>query len=224
LDCRSSIKGLLVELLPTVVVDLALTTTTNLNLHLMINWWEELPLVEQIFSGMAIGFGGMLLILLLVSLFGGEADLDFETEIDLDGGDGQGSFSVKTILSFLTFFGFGGWGALSLGAPAWLVVLIALGVGYSCMSLLALLLVYLMRLGYDGGRDVQTVLQQRGEVYLKVPSKRQGNGLIHVKMGSRLVELEAVTNGAEIESGKLARVVEILGENRVLVEEMPSSL
>jgi hypothetical protein len=188
----------------------------------MMNWWETLPLIEQIFAGMALGFGSLLFILLIVSLLGGEADLDFDTDIDMDGGDGQGTLSVKTILSFLTFSGFGGWGALSLGAPVWLVVVVALGVGYTCMSLLALLLVYLMRLGHDGGRDVQAVLQQRGEVYLLIPEKRQGNGLIHVRMGSRLVELEAVTNGPSIESGKLARVVQILGENRVLVEEMPS--
>jgi len=189
----------------------------------MITWWEALPLTEQIFSGMAIGFGGMLALLLVASLLGGEADLDFETDIDIDGGGGQGSFSVKTVLSFLTFFGFGGWTAYIFGAPMWLVIIVALVVGYACMSLLALLLVYLMRLGHDGGRDVQSVLQQRGEVYLLIPANRQGNGLLHVRMGPRLVELEAVTNGAEIPSGRLARVVQILGENRVLVEEMPST-
>ncbi|MFK8056956.1 MAG: hypothetical protein AB8F78_12610 [Saprospiraceae bacterium] len=190
----------------------------------MITWWEALPLLDQILSGMAIGFGSLLTLLLLLSLFGGEADLDFETDIDMDGGGGQGSFSIKTMLSFLTFFGFGGWSALAFGAPLWLVFVVAVIVGYTCMSLLALMLVYLMRLGHDGGRDVQSVLQQRGEVYLLIPAKRQGNGLIHVKMGSRLVELEAVTNGAEIASGKLARVVQILGENRVLVEEMPTTV
>jgi len=130
---------------------------------------------------------------------------------------------MNAILSFFTFFGFGVWTALAFGAPMWLVLILALVVGYTCMSLLALMLVYLMRLGHDGGRDVQAVLQQRGEVYLLIPASRQGHGLIHVKMGSRLVELEAVTNGVEISSGKLARVVQILGDNRVLVEEMPSS-
>jgi hypothetical protein len=109
-----------------------------------------------------------------------------------------------------------------MGGAVWLAVIIGVAVGYACMSLLALFLVYLMRLGHDGGRDVQMVLQQRGEVYRKIPANRSGNGLIHVTMGTRLVELEAVTNGPEIDTGKTARVTEILDNNLVLVEEMPS--
>lgn len=187
----------------------------------MFDWWTALPWAEQAASGLAIGFGGLLFLLLGASLIGGEVDLDVDTDIDLEGGS-QGT-SVKSILSFLTFFGFGSWAALSLGAPRWLAVVVGLGTGYACASLLALLLVYLMRLGHDGGRDVASVLQQRGEVYLAIPGQRGGSGRLHVMMGTRLVELEALTAGEAIPTGAQARVVELLPGGAVLVEAMPTA-
>lgn len=178
----------------------------------MLDWYFILPLAQQVFAGLAMGFGAILLLLLLSSLAGGDAD----AEVDLD--VGGGAFTLKGILAFLTFFGLGGLIVLRSGMPVWLATLVGLGVGYAMMSTIALLLARLRGLDTDGGRRREQLVGQEGEVYLRVPASGQGAGRIQVRQGARLVEVEALTKGPTIPSGARARIVEVLGEGSVLVE------
>lgn len=180
----------------------------------MLSWYGTLPVSQQIFSGMAMGFGGILALMLIASLAGGDADVD----ADIDVGGGAGAFSAKGILAFLTFFGLGGWVMLRAGSPVWLASVVGLGAGYAVMSVLAVLLARLRGLDADGGRRGDLMLRQEGDVYLTVPSSGRGVGRVQVRQGARLVEVEAVTKGPSIPSGSRARVVEVLGPGRVRVE------
>lgn len=185
----------------------------------MLDWYTALPLAEQVFAAVALGFGTLLTLLMVGSVVGGDVDADIDT--DLDGG----SLSVKGILAFLTFFGFGAWIMLRADFPLWLSALVGLGVGYAMMSVLAYLLTRLLGFDADGGRRAEALLGQEGEVYLAVPGEHAGAGRLQVRQGSRLVEVQAVTAGEPLASGARARVVEVLGPGRVRVEplaEQPS--
>ena len=142
---------------------------------------------------------------------------DLDLDADLPDADGQG-FSLKAVLAFLTFFGFGGWITVSVGGAVWLAVIAGLVLGYTCMTLLAVLTGYIMRLGESGNRRVASVVGQTAEVYLLIPPSGQGVGRIHVRMDKRMVELEAVTKGAGLPSGSRVRVTEVIGDDRVVVE------
>ena len=180
----------------------------------MIDWFTDLALSEQIFSAMAIGFGGLLTVIMLFSVLGADIDIDAEADIDI----GDGAFSVKGVLAFLAFFGLGAWIMARAGSPVWLSIVVGLIAGYAVMSLLTLMLAKLRGLDSSGNRIAQRLLLQEGEVYLTIPPSGQGAGRMQVRQGSRLVEVEALTLGASIPSGSRAKVVEVLGPARVLVE------
>lgn len=180
----------------------------------MLDWYTTLSLAEQIFAGLAIGFGSILTLLLLASIAGADADFDIDVDTEIDGG----SFTIKGILAFLTFLGLGGLTMLSFGSPVWLAAVVGLLTGYAMMSVVALLLLRLRKLDADGSRRSEELLNQIGDVYLTIPASGQGIGRIQVKQGSRLVEVEAITKGKLISSGERARVVDVLSPGRVLVE------
>ena len=177
--------------------------------------FEALPLEQQVFATMAIGFGALLLGLLLVALIGADADLDADGDIDVDS---SGLFSVKGILAFLAFFGGGGWLALRADWPLWIALIVGALFGYAVMSSLLYLLARLRGLDTSGTRRSEDLLGEEGTVYLFVPPAGQGIGRVQVRQGRRLVEVEAESAGPAIATGAPIRVVALLGEHRVQVE------
>ena len=182
----------------------------------MVDWFTALPFAEQLFAGMALGFGSLLTVLMLASVVGGDVDADADFGPDVD----AGAFSLKGILAFLTFLGFGAWIMVRAGSPIWLSAVVGVGTGYAMMSVLAYVLSRLLGLDADGGRRAENLLAQEGEVYLAIPAAAGGVGRLQVRQGGRLVEVEAETAGEAIASGRRARVVEVLSPGRVRVEAL----
>ncbi len=68
-------------------------------------WWQALSGPEQIYWGIAIIASLLFFVQMIFSFVG----IDSELDIDLDDADaGIGIFSVKGIISFFMFFGWGG--------------------------------------------------------------------------------------------------------------------
>ncbi len=182
----------------------------------MVEWWQGLTVVEQVFAGMGLGFGTLLFGLLALAIVG--ADLDADVDGDFDGDVGAaGAFSVKGVLSFLTFFGAGGFLALSYGFPVWGASVAALVFGYAVMSTLIWMLAKLRGLDADHNRRDEALLGQEGRVYLTIPADGLGVGRIEVMQGGRLVEVEAETRGGAIATGAAVEVLDVLAPGRVLV-------
>ena len=180
----------------------------------MTEWWEALTVAQQVFAGMAIGYGGLLFGLLGLSLAGAEFDADAEFDGDLDA---SGLFSVKGILSFLAFFGAGGYLALDYGAPVWLAGVVGVVTGYAVMSSVIYLLARLRGLDADHNRKATQLLGQEARVYLGIPGGGRGVGRIEVRQGGRIVEIEAETRGEAIATGAQVEVLDVLDDGRVLV-------
>ena len=185
----------------------------------MVEWWQALTLAQQVFAGMALGFGSVLFGLLGLSLIGADFDADAEIDVDVDA---SGLFSLKGILSFLAFFGAGGYLALSYGFPLWGAGVVALGFGYAVMSTVVWMLAKLRGLDADYNRKAEALLGEEGSVYLAIPAGGGGVGRIEVRQGGRLVELEAETSGEAIATGARIQVIDVLSSGRVLVAPLDS--
>ena len=120
-------------------------------------------------------------------------------------------------MTLLSFFGFGGWIALRFGAPVWLALLVGSLVGYACMSVVVYLIWRLRSLDADGTRRRQSLLGQRGEVYLQIPASGEGVGRLQILHEGRLVEVEAASEEGVLQRGAQVEVVDLLEDNRVLV-------
>ncbi len=190
---------------------------------LMTDWWNALQSMEQIFWGIAIVSSVLFVIQFGLSLFG----LDFESDVDVDIEAGGADFSldpsfallsVRSLIAFATFFGWAGVLALGGGYAKTMVMVWAFIAGFSAMILVAYLMYFFSRLSQEGNANVQDLLFENGSVYLTIPGHRKGAGKVHVILANSLREMNAVTEGEELASGKNVKIVEII-ENNILVVE-----
>jgi len=185
-------------------------------------WWNALSTIDQIFWGIAVIFTVLFLIQFVLSLFGLDFDTDADMDMNLDHDYSlDPSFallSVRSLIAFCTFFGWAGVLALGKGFSSTWVILIAAGSGFAAMILVAYLMYFFSRLSETGTADLNEIIYKNGTVYLTIPGRRKGVGKVHVTIKNSLHELDAVTEGDDLENGQTVKIVEIL-DNDVLVVE-----
>ncbi|MCL2071043.1 MAG: hypothetical protein FWH07_02280 [Oscillospiraceae bacterium] len=194
-------------------------------------WWEALTLTEQVLFCIALPSSLILIIqaVLIIAGAGGDIDggLDTDTGGDFDGSDGSGSsefgiagmFTLQGVASFFCVFGWVSIFAYRSGLPLILAALIAAVLGLATMFAIAKVMMYLTRLAHSGTLDVKNLLGSMGTVYLKIPAKGSGKGKVMVQTSERFVEFDAVSEVEnEIPNNAQVRVIDILGENVLVVE------
>lgn len=183
----------------------------------------ELPFLgdlgaNPLYLGTAVLGGAVLGLQTILLLFGG-GGADGDVDIDHgDGSDGVGFLSIRTVASFLTFFGLmglyggaSGWGAGATAAAATLA-------GLAMMLLVAWLFSLQRNLAQEGTVDPALAVGLPAKVYLRVPGQRSGQGKVTVSLQGRTVEFTAVTAGAELPTGSDARIVRQIDSTTFEVE------
>jgi hypothetical protein len=190
----------------------------------MLEWWNALPLDQQIYW--AIGLLSttvttIQMVLLLLGMGGDALDLDLPEDMpDGDSSSGVGIFSSQTIFAFLTGFGWGGVAATGVGIPTPIAVFIAFGAGGVTMTAMYFLLVGMLSLEDKGNLDYGAVVGSLADVYVTIPgSLEHGKGQIQVVVSGRLTNADASTEHLEpIKTGRQVRVIKQTGPTSFLVE------
>ncbi len=165
----------------------------------MKEWFTNLSVMEQIFFWLGIVstlFLIVQIVLMCLSSFGGDVDVDGDGDIDVDTDSGVSIFTVKSITAF---FAVGSWSGLLTCALAsdklqWLAVIVAILAGCAGMSLVVLLMRMIVKLQCNGTFDIDKTVGQHATVYVSVPPSRSGRGKITMNAQGRFVELDAVTD------------------------------
>jgi membrane protein implicated in regulation of membrane protease activity len=180
----------------------------------MSEWWSNLTLIEQIFWGIAI-FATLVQLLFFVGSFLGVGDAD-----DLDGGadadshdghhHGVGSLkllSVRSILGFLTGFGWAGVLGLGSGMGMTITLILACFSGVVFALLVAITLKFVLSMTSDGTLKYDRAIGETGQVYVTIPPARSGHGKIEILLQGRLITVPALTDDtSEIASSIPVRV------------------
>ena len=95
--------------------------------------------------------------------------------------------------------------------------MVAFLAGFLAMVALAYTLSQLMKLQESGTVDVYDAINKEGEVYLKIPTAKNGKGMIHVEISDKLMEFEAISDGEAIPTGSRIKIKDVLNENIMLV-------
>ncbi len=179
-------------------------------------WWEALSTLQKFHWAIAVPATTIFIVQLVMTLVGGDAD-DFDT--DGDGGfdgmdDGLHIFSVRSITSFLMFYGWSGLAAISRGGMSWWQISgISLIVGLSMMIFTAWMLYLLLKLQESGTLKISNAVGLTGEVYLTIPPKKQGEGKVQLIIQGGLKTLDAMTEDTEeIKTGNTIEVIEIIND------------
>jgi len=185
------------------------------------NWWEGLSALQKVHWGIALPSTIIFVIQLIMTLIGGDShdiDADHDGDFDGDHGDGMHIFSVKSVLAFLMFYGWGGLAAIEKGMSVWWGVSgISLAVGLVMMLFTAWLFFMLLKLQESGTMNIENAIGKEGEVYLTIPAKKNGNGKVQIIIQGGYKTLDAVTEDTEdILSGSFIEVVDIVNDTLIV--------
>ena len=186
--------------------------------------WSEVGIFEQIFWVITIPATVIFLILLVLTIVGGDADTDVDTDIDADIADGDSIpfqfLSLKNIVAFFAVFGWSGIGFIHAGLASWLVILLAFICGILMMTLMATLFYLMSKLAESGTLKMTNAIGKLGEVYLIIPANRGGMGKVQLNIQGSLRTIDAITDDVEnIPTSSIIQVLEVIDEQILLVKK-----
>lgn len=198
----------------------------------IIEWWNSLSLLSQIFTCIAFPATLVLLIQTVMMLigFGDDSDVPDSTEADLDadvddiphdfeGLDGLRIFTVRGIVAFLVVFGWVGAVLDGAGVKMYITVPVSALCGFLMMVILAILLKFVMKLRSEGNVDNRNAVGTSGRVYLTIPPSRSGEGKVQVMLQGSLTEINAVTDETDpIKTGSEIVVIGVSGQTSLVVK------
>ena len=200
----------------------------------MIAWWNSLSTVMQVLWAITLSATLIFVIQTIMTFlgFGGDGgiDTDFDAAGNVDLGGADGSFDADPSMNLLTFrnfinfcLGFG-WTAVLMHdriKSDFLVVLLAVIVGVALVAAVMWMFKWLSGMQQSGNIDVHTAaVGCEGKVYLVIPAERSGEGKVQITINNAVREYDAVTDGDAIKTGTPIRVVEVLNDYTLLVEEL----
>lgn len=125
-------------------------------------------------------------------------------------------FSVRSLIAFITFFGWGGvvWGK---SGPSGFFA--ALASGFFMMFVTSGMLYFFLRLQQSGNINPQDYVGSKGTVYIKIPGGQTEHGKVTVTIRNSTREIIAVAE-EEIPSGASVTVVKQVDGRRFLVKKV----
>lgn len=195
----------------------------------MINWWNSLMLLQQIFALVAIPSTIVILIqtiLLLIGLGdGGDGDdLDGDGISDGDSGDGDGLalFSVRGIMTMLSVTGWSGMAFLEIEQlPVVVSILLSVLCGVIMLFLMAYIMKLVSKLQASGNIDIGNAIGKVAQVYIPVSPGGAGYGKVTLTVQEKLCEFNAITTSAHtLKTGSYVRVVAVDESGTLVVEPL----
>jgi hypothetical protein len=186
--------------------------------------WQEMEIFEQAFWVVTIPATVIFLVLLVLTVFGGDTDTDVDTDIDSDLADGDSIpfqfLSLKNIVAFFAVFGWSGIGFIHSQLDAWLVVLLATLCGLLMMTLMATLFYFMSKLAESGTLNMNNAIGKLGEVYLVIPGDRGGMGKVQINVQGSMRTLEAITDdNISIPTSSIIEVLDVIDQHILLVKK-----
>jgi hypothetical protein len=166
-----------------------------------------------------LGLGaGVLIVQIVLGLIGGDA-VPHAIE---EAGEGTDLLSVRTVSAGTALFGAVGLWLGGLGLPPLLSAPAAVLAGIAAALGTAWITRQLFRLESDGTLRLADAVGQSGTVYLPVPARREGFGMVQFALQGRTVELRAVADeAAPIPTGASVIVTGLMEDDTVEVVPTP---
>lgn len=196
----------------------------------MLEWWNNMDLVGQIFALIAIPSTLVLVVqtvLLIIGIGGDDIDAD---GVDITGngvgdtpgdggGDGMVLFSLRGIMAMAAV---GGWSGLVMhqsGFSLTVTVLLATVFGFITLVGIAYIMNLATKLQSSGNLVIGYAIGKVGTVYIPIPPNMKGSGKINLTVQERFIEIDAVTPcKRKLTTGESVRVTATDENGMVVVE------
>jgi len=137
----------------------------------------------------------------------------------IEDGELSGVFSFRNLINFLLGYGWAGVLFFDSIEKRWLLQLLAIAVGLLFVLAFVFMFRQVMKLSHDGSFKMQEAVGLKADVYLRIPAARSGRGKVQVSVKGSIHEIDALTdNDEEIPTGGQVEIVEVLGDDLLLVK------
>ncbi len=195
------------------------------------SWWAGLDTAMKILWGITFAASLIFIVQTIMTFIGADADADFSADVDTsaDGSDLSnidGGSNLYTFRNFVNFFLGFGWTSVLLYdsvRPRILLFIIAVIVGVALVAAVMWLFKWLAGMQQSGTIDIyKSAVGCNGSVYLTIPASRSGEGKVQISINGAVREYNAMTDGDSIKNGTTIKVVEVIDNHTLLVEELNS--
>lgn len=180
--------------------------------------------MEKIYLFIAVPASLILLIQTSLTFLGlsGEIDADIDGNGDVNGTGESGLtlFSVRNLVAFFTFFGWGGLWLRSMGVAPVFTVLGSIFLGMLFMLISMGLFLLVSKMQRSGNIDLNNAIGKLGEVYIPIPGNRKHTGKVNIIIQGALREVEAFTDDLEdLKTGSTVQVIAVESGARLIVKK-----
>lgn len=185
----------------------------------MEQWFAELGTFEKVYWITALISSILFIILMVMTLIGGEVDDLGDVDADVEGDTGIGFqfLSFKNLMGFFTIFGWSGIACIHEGYSTGVTLAVSIGCGLLMMTAMAALFYYLSKLTSSGTLKLKNALHNIGEVYLTIGANRSSMGKVQIKVQGGLRELDALTDeDVDLTQGAVVTVTQVT-DNGILI-------
>lgn len=184
----------------------------------MQEWWITLDLYMKVLWIITLSASLIFIVQTILTFIGMDSDGGLDTP---DSGDFNGEFPFQlfTFRNFINFFLGFGWTAILLQdkVNGLLAIFISALVGILLVAAVMYIFYLMSRMEQSGNIDMANAVGCKGNVYLKIPANRNGEGKVQITIQGAVREYDAVTNSEELPTGAPIVVTQVLNENVVVV-------
>lgn len=189
----------------------------------MEEWWSSLGLFMQSVWCITL-FASLVFVIQTIMTFigmdtdgGMDVDVSADTATDVDSGPFQ-LFTFRNFINFLLGFG---WSIISFEKAIenqFVLILVSAVIGVLLVMAVMAIFRFMSRMEQSGTINMANAVGCKGNVYLKIPGEKRGEGKVQISIQGAIREFNALTAGEELETGAPIRVVEVINDNTLLVE------
>ena len=129
-------------------------------------------------------------------------------------------FTFRNLINFFIGFSWTGISFYNTIENKTLLIGLAALAGAAFVYLFFLIIAQFIKLEEDNTFNIYDALNEVASVYLRIPANRSGRGKIQISIKGTVHEIEAITEGEEIQTGSSVRVTQIENTSLVLVEKI----
>jgi len=188
----------------------------------MLEWYANLELIPKLYWTTAIVSSLVFIVVVILSLAGGDTDDlgHVDADIDADAGIGFQFITFKNLVGFFTIFGWSGIACIDAGLSLPITIIISVVSGLIMMTIMAALFYFMAQLTASGTLNYNNAINAVGEVYLTIGAQRSRMGKVSVNVQGTVRELDAMTDAiTELKSGTVIKVVDITDNGILIVDQ-----
>lgn len=189
----------------------------------MEEWWSSLGLFMQSVWCITLFASLVFVIQTIMTFIGMDTDggMDVDVSADTTADGDSGPFQLFTFRNFINFLLGFGWSIISFEkaiANQFVLILVSAVVGVLLVMAVMAIFRFMSRMEQSGTIRVANAVGCKGNVYLKIPGEKRGEGKVQISIQGAIREFDALTAGEELETGAPIKVVEVVNDSTLLVE------